>query len=84
MFGLRGSASQAQSNLRVTENSLENARYLVKLDDNGDVSSIYDKEARNELLQDARLASNSSTINPLSGLHGKSSGMSSASRPPHA
>ncbi len=44
-------ATQASSSLHVTENSLENARYLVKLNADGDVSSIYDKEAKNELLQ---------------------------------
>jgi alpha-mannosidase len=44
--------------LRVTQSSLENGRYLVKLDANGDVASIVDKEARTELLKaPARLES---------------------------
>lgn len=38
------------STLKVTESSLENARYRVKLDPNGDVSSIFDKEINRELL----------------------------------
>ncbi|MCX6343654.1 MAG: glycosyl hydrolase-related protein [Armatimonadetes bacterium] len=37
-------------NLKVTESSLENARYKIKLNNAGDVSSIYDKLAKNELL----------------------------------
>jgi len=36
--------------LKVTPSSLENARYLVKLDAAGDVVSIFDKAARKELL----------------------------------
>lgn len=36
--------------LKITENSLENERYRVTLDQNGDVSSIRDKEADRELL----------------------------------
>ncbi len=36
--------------LKVTPSSLENARYLVKLNQNGDVSSIYDKSLNKELL----------------------------------
>jgi alpha-mannosidase len=46
-------ASTAASNssaLKATQSSLENARYLVKLDQNGDVSSILDKSADKELL----------------------------------
>jgi alpha-mannosidase len=39
-----------RSQLNVTTSSLENARYLVKLDSNGDVSSIYDKSLGRELL----------------------------------
>ena len=40
----------SSSELKVTENSLENARYRVKLDENGDVSSIFDKRVNKELL----------------------------------
>src|SRR5215467_13152121 len=36
--------------LKVSDSSLENARYNVKLDANGDVSSIFDKKLRRELL----------------------------------
>jgi alpha-mannosidase len=36
--------------LKVTNSSLENARYRVQLDGNGDVSSIYDKTLGKELL----------------------------------
>lgn len=43
--------------LKVTESSLENARYRVRIERNGDVSSIYDKELKRELLSSpARLA----------------------------
>jgi alpha-mannosidase len=38
------------SQLKVTDSSLENARYLVKLDQNGDVASIFDKSIMKELL----------------------------------
>ncbi len=36
--------------LKVTKSSVENARYLVKLNEGGDVSSIYDKQLKKELL----------------------------------
>ncbi len=36
--------------LIVTEKSLENEKYLVRLDDNGDISSVYDKKLNKELL----------------------------------
>ncbi|MGH9945349.1 MAG: glycoside hydrolase family 38 C-terminal domain-containing protein, partial [Pyrinomonadaceae bacterium] len=43
--------------LKVTASSLENARYRLKLDASGDVSSIYDKTLKRELLSaPARLA----------------------------
>jgi alpha-mannosidase len=38
------------SQLKVSETGLENARYRVALDQNGDIASIVDKEARRELL----------------------------------
>ena len=51
------------SKLKVTESTLENERYLVKLDQRGDVSSIFDKSIRKDLLLGpARLAI--STDNP--------------------
>lgn len=36
--------------LKVTANSLENAKYVIKVNSAGDVSSIYDKQAKKELL----------------------------------
>jgi alpha-mannosidase len=43
--------SAIKGSLAVTERSLENARYRVKLDVNGDVASIVDKEIGVELLK---------------------------------
>ena len=44
------SAPERSAALKVTESSLENARYRVSLDQNGDVASIYDKQLGKELL----------------------------------
>ena len=44
-------ASTEGSSLRVTPSSLENNRISVKIDENGDISSIYDKDAKHELLR---------------------------------
>ena len=50
-------APAATSELKVTESSLENARYRIRIDKNGDVSSLYDKILKRELLSaPARLA----------------------------
>ncbi|HEY0097727.1 MAG TPA: glycoside hydrolase family 38 C-terminal domain-containing protein [Pyrinomonadaceae bacterium] len=50
-------AAAPASALKVTGTSLENARYRLKLDANGDVSSIFDKRLGRELLSaPARLA----------------------------
>jgi alpha-mannosidase len=50
-------AVENTSTLKVTESSLENARYRVALDQNGDVSSIFDKTLNREMLSaPARLA----------------------------
>ncbi|HSP62893.1 MAG TPA: glycoside hydrolase family 38 C-terminal domain-containing protein, partial [Pyrinomonadaceae bacterium] len=50
-------ASTNTSTLKVTESSLENAHYRVMLDQNGDVSSIFDKTLNREMLSaPARLA----------------------------
>ncbi|HEY0083119.1 MAG TPA: glycoside hydrolase family 38 C-terminal domain-containing protein [Pyrinomonadaceae bacterium] len=50
-------ATAPASALKVTRSSLENARYRLAVDANGDVSSIYDKTLRRELLSaPARLA----------------------------
>ena len=43
-------AANSHSALKVTESSLENARYRIKLNPGGDVSSIYDKSLNKELL----------------------------------
>ncbi len=49
--------SSMSTDLKVSESSLENARYRVSIDSNGDVSSIYDKKIKKELLSaPARLA----------------------------
>jgi alpha-mannosidase len=46
-----------KTGLKVTNSSLENSRYVVKLNSSGDVESIYDKIAKRQLLSDpARLA----------------------------
>ncbi|HEY3040643.1 MAG TPA: glycoside hydrolase family 38 C-terminal domain-containing protein [Pyrinomonadaceae bacterium] len=45
-----GSRSAASS-LSVTSSSLENARYEVKIDSNGDIASVFDKQADRELLK---------------------------------
>jgi alpha-mannosidase len=50
-------AASPAATLKVTESSLENARYRVRLDANGDVAGIFDKAANHELLAaPARLA----------------------------
>ncbi len=43
-------SSAANATVKVTESSLENARYRVQLNLDGDVSSIYDKSLNKELL----------------------------------
>ena len=43
-------AEKYETGLKVTENSLENGRYTVELDSNGDISSIYDKKLGKQLL----------------------------------
>ncbi len=45
-----GRTSGVESELRVSENSLENHRYRVRLNAAGDVSSIFDKRLERELL----------------------------------
>ncbi len=45
------SPSKIKNDLKITSKSLENAHYLVKIDNNGDVSSIFDKVQVKELLQ---------------------------------
>ena len=56
-------SASSVSELKVTESSLENARYRVRIDANGDVASIFDKKINRELLSaPVRLAI--STDNP--------------------
>jgi len=43
-------SSAVVSELKVTEKTLENERYIVTLNENGDIGSIYDKEIGKELL----------------------------------
>src|ERR1700733_6129904 len=51
VYDVRSAISSAQSAiLKVTGSSLENARYRVKLDQSGDVTSIFDKSIGKELL----------------------------------
>jgi alpha-mannosidase len=45
-----GQASNVASQLKVADSSIENARYRVKLNSDGDVASIYDKSLNKELL----------------------------------
>ena len=52
VFEVRSGPSKGvPSSLKVTQSSLENARYLAKIDSNGDLSSIVDKETSQELLR---------------------------------
>lgn len=45
-----GDSATSSGELKATESSLENARYRIKLNSNGDVSSILDKKINRELL----------------------------------
>jgi len=50
-------ATAGGSDLSASESSLENLRYVVKIDENGDVASIFDKQLNQQLLSaPARLA----------------------------
>jgi hypothetical protein len=52
VFDVREDAGyQAPGSLRVTASSLENARYRVDIDANGDIASIFDKDIKRELLK---------------------------------
>ncbi|HJX00375.1 MAG TPA: glycoside hydrolase family 38 C-terminal domain-containing protein, partial [Terriglobales bacterium] len=51
VFDVRSSDSASSgSELKASDSSLENARYTIKLDGNGDVSSVFDKKVNRELL----------------------------------
>ena len=52
VFEVKAGASKGRSShLKISPSSLENERYAVHLDSNGDLSSIVDKEAGRELLK---------------------------------
>ena len=46
-----GTPASTPTSLKVTASSLENNRIAVKIDEHGDISSIYDKDAKHELLR---------------------------------
>jgi alpha-mannosidase len=50
VFHVSPAAAAPASSLHVTPTSLENNRLSVKIDQDGDISSIYDKDAKHELL----------------------------------
>ncbi len=50
VFDVQPATAASASELTVTESSLENSRYRVKVDENGDVSSVFDKQLNQELL----------------------------------
>ena len=51
VFSVKESPQPApDSSLQVTEHSLENARYRITINDNGDISSIFDKVSQRDLL----------------------------------
>jgi len=50
VFDVQPATAPASSSLSVTESSLENARYRVRLDDHGDIASLFDKRLNRELL----------------------------------
>jgi alpha-mannosidase len=57
VYDIQPADAAPSSTLHVTESSLENARYRIELDKNGDVDSIHDKSIDQELLSaPARLA----------------------------
>jgi len=50
VYEVRPAETAAPSPLKVSENSIENERYRLTLDENGDVQSIFDKKIKKELL----------------------------------
>lgn len=50
VYDVAPAAANAVSTLKIDENTLENARYRVKIASNGDVSSVFDKQLDRELL----------------------------------
>ena len=77
-----GAARRDRSTLKVSENSLENQYYRVKLNADGDVASIFDKSIGKELLSaPARLAI--STTIPSTGPPGTWTGIRNRLAPKH-
>jgi alpha-mannosidase len=57
VYDVRPAETSAESSLTISDSHLENARYRVVVDQNGDVASIFDKKLNKQLLsQPARLA----------------------------
>jgi len=52
VFDVRESHEAMNSALKITGQSMENSFYTVKIADNGDILSIYDKELKKELLSE--------------------------------
>jgi len=50
VYDVRPSATPAPSSLRADPASLENERYIVKIDQNGDLAGLFDKQLGKELL----------------------------------
>src|SRR3989440_1047749 len=50
VYDVQAAEAPGSATLKVTESSLENARYRVSIDSNGDVSSIFDKKINYEIL----------------------------------
>lgn len=51
VFDLRNKKCAVKSKLSASINALENEKYVVKFNSNGDISSIYDKEIKLEILK---------------------------------
>ncbi len=57
VYDVRPATAAQSTTLAVTESSLENARYRVQLDQNGDIANVFDKKLNKEILATpARLA----------------------------
>ena len=75
----RGRATTSE--LKVNESSLENARYRVSLDGNGDVASIFDKQRGARAAGGAGPAGVHAATSRATGRRGTSTGRTSRSRP---
>ncbi len=57
VYDVRPDDAPAASAMKITPSSLENARYRIRIDANGDIGSIFDRKLRKEILSaPARLA----------------------------